>query len=426
MNEILTMKSMASTRNGATFWYPEDLVKVERKKNMGMGMGMGMGMQVVLKVGCSRRFPSKPNHVWRPCYSMKANNSSSSKSVDMINGKKVNGVHVGGGNGNGMGQTNSSTCEILKDKKSNNINQEEEEAEQTCEAGRFVEDRYVFRQIFVIRSYEIGPDKTATMETLMNLLQETALNHVSRSGLAGNGFGATHEMSLRKLIWVVTRINVQVEKYSSWGDVVEIDTWVDAAGKIGMRRDWIIRDYNTRNIITRATSTWVVMNRETRRLSKIPEEVKREIEPFHLNRVAIAAQDIDTEKIEKLTDDTADRIKSGLAPRWSDMDANQHVNNVKYIGWILESVPINVLEHYNLTSLTLEYRRECRQSNMLDSLTSIRIKLNEQDPNIITTSTAPDQMAKHLKCTHLLRMLANDAEIVRARSVWQHKQKQAM
>lgn len=37
------------------------------------------------------------------------------------------------------------------------------------------------------------------------------------------------------------------------GDVVEIDTWVDAAGKNGMRRDWIIRDYNTQEIITRAT-----------------------------------------------------------------------------------------------------------------------------------------------------------------------------
>ncbi|KAJ6764250.1 ACYL-[ACYL-CARRIER-PROTEIN] HYDROLASE [Salix koriyanagi] len=50
---------------------------------------------------------------------------------------------------------------------------------------RFVEDRLVYRQTFSIRSYEIGPDKTATMETLMNLLQETALNHVTSSGLAG-------------------------------------------------------------------------------------------------------------------------------------------------------------------------------------------------------------------------------------------------
>lgn len=37
--------------------------------------------------------------------------------------------------------------------------------------GKFVERRLVYRQQFVIRSYEIGPDRTATMETLMNLLQ---------------------------------------------------------------------------------------------------------------------------------------------------------------------------------------------------------------------------------------------------------------
>jgi fatty acyl-ACP thioesterase B len=47
-------------------------------------------------------------------------------------------------------------------------------------------------------------------------VQETALNHVMCSGLAGDGFGATRQMSLRKLIWVVTRINIQVDKYSRW------------------------------------------------------------------------------------------------------------------------------------------------------------------------------------------------------------------
>lgn len=35
--------------------------------------------------------------------------------------------------------------------------------------GGFVEDSFVYRQSFFIRSYEVGPDKTATMETLMNL-----------------------------------------------------------------------------------------------------------------------------------------------------------------------------------------------------------------------------------------------------------------
>ncbi|XP_073017037.1 palmitoyl-acyl carrier protein thioesterase, chloroplastic-like [Primulina eburnea] len=327
-------------------------------------------------------------------------NANTRTNVETINGKKVNGSHVGGISY--LEQTNSE-CDDDQEPKNHEYLM-----------GRFVENRFVFRQSFVIRSYEIGPDKTATMETLMNLLQETALNHVASSGVGGNGFGATREMSIRKLIWVVTRILVQVDKYSSWGDLVEIDTWVDAAGKNGMRRDWVIRDFNTKKIITRATSTWAMMNRETRRLSKIPDEVKNEVQPFYLNEASIPPQNNDSEKIQKLTHETAHIIRTGLAPRWSDMDANQHVNNVKYIGWILESVPIKILEDYNLTSMILEYRRECRQSNVLESLTSMKPRTCEGNGEIASEIC-------DLECTHLLRMEDDHAEIVRARSVWHLK-----
>ena len=55
------------------------------------------------------------------------------------------------------------------------------------------------------------------------------------------------------------------------------------------------------------------MNNETRRLSKIPEQVRQEVMPFYLNRYAIAKDKNDIEKIDKLTDETVHRIKSGLA-----------------------------------------------------------------------------------------------------------------
>ena len=60
-------------------------------------------------------------------------------------------------------------------------------------------------------------------------------------------------------------------------------------------------------------STWVIMNRETRRLSKIPEQVRQEVSPFYLHRSAIAIEKNDSDKIDKLTDETAERIRTGLA-----------------------------------------------------------------------------------------------------------------
>ncbi|GJN05068.1 hypothetical protein PR202_ga22668 [Eleusine coracana subsp. coracana] len=88
--------------------------------------------------------------------------------------------------------------------------------------GRIIQDGLVFRQNFLIRSYEIGADRTASIETLMNHLQETALNHVKTAGLLGDGFGATPEMSKRNLIWVVTKIQLAVEQYPSWYYAIEL------------------------------------------------------------------------------------------------------------------------------------------------------------------------------------------------------------
>ncbi|CAN6456293.1 unnamed protein product [Victoria cruziana] len=314
--------------------------------------------------------------------------------------------------------------------------------------GRIVHDGFVFRQNFPIRSYEIGADRTASIETLMNHLQETSLNHVKCAGLLGDGFGSTPEMSRRGLIWVVTRMQIVVDRYPSWGDIVEVDTWVGSSGKNGMRRDWCVRDCNTRETVARATSVWVMMDKGTRRLSKMPDEVRGEIRPYFFETAPII--DNDGGKLPKLDDTSADHVRTGLMvsfdcqqpcflpllqvllkvlvlpilrdqiqlrynlfvsnlqPRWYDLDVNQHVNNVKYINWILESAPISILESYELARMTLEYRRECVRSSVVQSLTSLS-----------DTEEAP---SSDLECTHLLR-LEDGPELVRGRTQWRPKRK---
>lgn len=273
--------------------------------------------------------------------------------------------------------------------------------------GKIVQDGLVFRENFSIRSYEIGADRTASIETLMNHLQETALNHVKSSGLLGDGFGSTQEMCKKNLIWVVARMQVVVDRYPTWGDVVQVHTWVSASGKNGMRRDWVVRDCKTGETLTRASSVWVMMNKLTRRLSKIPEEVRGEIGPYFVNSDPVVEED--NRKLPKLDDNTADYKRTGLSPRWSDLDVNQHVNNVKYIGWILESAPQSILESHELCSMTLEYRRECGRDSVLQSLTAV----SSADVGNLALSGG-------LECKHLLR-LEDGAEIVRGRTEWRPK-----
>ncbi|KAL8149261.1 hypothetical protein AgCh_006314 [Apium graveolens] len=266
--------------------------------------------------------------------------------------------------------------------------------------GSIVHNGMLFRHNFSIRSYELGADRTASLETLMNHLQETALNHVKNAGLWVMDL-VLHQRCVKKPSYGWS------PKCRSWGDVVQVDTWVAPSGKNGMRRDWLLRDYNTGEILTRASSCWVMMNKTTRKLSKLPDEVRAEIGSYFVDTPPIV--DEDSRRLPKLTDSSADYIRTGLTPKWSDLDINQHVNNVKYVAWILESTPLPVVESHELASLTLEYRRECMRDSVLDSVTSV-----------IGNGLGDLATFGQVECQHLLR-LKDGAEIVKGRTEWRPK-----
>ncbi|XP_050225911.1 palmitoyl-acyl carrier protein thioesterase, chloroplastic-like isoform X2 [Mercurialis annua] len=304
--------------------------------------------------------------------------------------------------------------------------------------GLIIEGGVGYRQTVVVRSYEVGPDKTATLESILYLLQETALNHVWLSGLLSNGFGATHGMVRNNLIWVVSKLQVQIDHYPIWGEVVEIDTWVGASGKNGMRRDWLIRSQATGHIYARATSTWVMMNDKTRRLSKMPEEVRAEISPWFIEKQAIKEEV--AEKITKL-DEKARYMISNLKPKRSDLDMNQHVNNVKYVRWMLETIPDQFLESHQLSDITLEYRRECGSADVVQSLSepdedgiiNTGLKQSNEIPLLNGFSLPSEIMEGNgflvslnkvpLKYTHLLlaKGETQNQEIVRGKTKWKKK-----
>lgn len=290
-----------------------------------------------------------------------------------------------------------------------------------------------YSEKFVIRCYEVGMNRTASIETIANLLQEVACNHAQSVGFSTDGFATTPSMRKRRLIWVTTRMHIEIEEYPVWGDVVKIETWCQGEGKAGTRRDWLITDVASGRLIGRVTSTWVMMNQDSRRLSRITDDVREEYANHCpvLPRYAFPEENSSClRKIPKL-DDPAQHVRSGLMPRRGDLDMNQHVNNVTYIGWILESMPPSVLDKHQLHTITLDYRRECKHGDSVESLASLEscsgdgsggvrvgsINGSAQKPNIA--------VADGIEFLHLLRLAGTDIEINRGRTVWKRKSERA-
>ncbi|XP_031403167.1 oleoyl-acyl carrier protein thioesterase 1, chloroplastic [Punica granatum] len=295
--------------------------------------------------------------------------------------------------------------------------------------GSLTEDGLSYKESFIVRCYEVGINKTATVETIANLLQEVGCNHAQSVGFSTDGFATTPTMRKLNLIWVTARMHIEVYKYPAWSDVVEIETWCQSEGRIGTRRDWILKDYATGEVIGRATSKWVMMNQNTRRLQKVDDDVREEYLVFCPREPRLAFPEESNGSLRKIPklEDPAEYSRNGLVPRRADLDMNQHVNNVTYIGWVLESIPQEIIDSYELETITLDYRRECQHDDIVDSLTSTeptedseRLQELKGTNGSASSSLKQDQEDSH-QFLHLLRLSSDGLEINRGRTEWRKK-----
>ncbi|XVF81219.1 hypothetical protein PTKIN_Ptkin15bG0138600 [Pterospermum kingtungense] len=293
--------------------------------------------------------------------------------------------------------------------------------------GSLAEDGMGYREKFIIRCYEVGINKTATIETIANFLQEIGSNHAQSVGFSTDGFATTPTMRKLHLIWVTARMHIEIYKYPAWSDVVEVETWCQSEGRIGTRRDWLLKDFATGELIGRATGKWVMMNQDTRRLQKISDDVRKEHLVFCPREPRLAFPEKNNKSLKKIAklEDPAQYSRLGLMPRRADLDMNHHVNYVTYIGWALESMPEEIIDNYELESITLDYRRECLQDDVVDSLTSpepIEGTETVSELNGTNGSTATREDNEDCpKFLHLLRLSCDGQEINHGRTEWRKK-----
>ncbi|KAI3524550.1 hypothetical protein L1887_03208 [Cichorium endivia] len=235
--------------------------------------------------------------------------------------------------------------------------------------GRMVQDGLIFRQNVYIRSYEVGPDGKALVETLMHLVQldsqEATANSMKTVGLMFEGFGSA-EMSKKNLIWVMLKMQMIVDRYPTWGDILQIDICKVPYGKNGVCCNITFCDCKTGEILVRASSIWVMMNKKTRKLSRFPNEVRTILEQYFMDTPPIVVQNTGT---------------------WSEREDNFDEHICKG----LKSVPKTVMGKYEIDSMTLEYYRECTKDSVLQSITSILVNRNGEIGNF------------DVDCQHLLQ-----------------------
>ncbi len=187
---------------------------------------------------------------------------------------------------------------------------------------------HVWHERFKIHSYEIGPTGFASPQSICRFLQEAASNHAAEIGVSGEKMAELEQM------WVLAQLSLRMQHYPRWHEDLQIETWTVSKGSnIRGFRDFVLRGDEDRPIGL-ASTTWLLLNKETKKPTPLPDWLLDIVKPGHNPDIIHPVKE--TEVVGQPS------ASHEFVIRASDIDWNMHVNNVCYLEWALELVPVQV------------------------------------------------------------------------------------
>ena len=121
-----------------------------------------------------------------------------------------------------------------------------------------------FSRELIIPCYDTDFSCLLKPAAFMDLAQEMANIHAQKLG-----FGYDDLMRTRT-VWVLSRMHIHFDRYPEWREDVVLSTWHKGASRLFYLRDFQMKD-RSGNVLVSATTSWLVINIDTRRLCRDAE-----------------------------------------------------------------------------------------------------------------------------------------------------------
>lgn len=208
-----------------------------------------------------------------------------------------------------------------------------------------------FERKFSLRYFEMNKKGLASPTTILTLLEETAAEHCYEIDYS------LYDLEKKNIGWVLVSGSIEMIRYPKYKEKIKIKTWLSNYSLVkGYRENLILDEKDT--IIGKARGLWVFYDIGKRRPVPILEEIKLK---WGYNESTSTQLNID-EKIRPIINSEP---KAEFKVYKLDIDGNNHVNNIRYLHWLIESLPEELLDNYFLKSINGRFISEAKYGEQL-------------------------------------------------------------
>lgn len=209
-----------------------------------------------------------------------------------------------------------------------------------------------YNYTYTIKYQEVDDRRQLRLPTMVNYLLEVAGRTADELG-----FGI-RKLHPEGLTWILSRLMLEMDKLPTYGEEMEIETWIEQNAHMLSTRDFRIylHQGEERVQIGQAKSVWAVLDMEKREVVNIFED------PMFANSVDGEVLDIKRVRMTTIPEPTGtaeDKV------HYSDLDYNRHCNSTKYIEKMLNAYLPEAIYEQQPIRLDINYQREVMAGEML-------------------------------------------------------------
>lgn len=207
----------------------------------------------------------------------------------------------------------------------------------------------VWEKNYALRAIDFDKFNRIKPSAVLELFQDAAGQHAESVGV---GFAA---LLKRSYLWVLTQIKFRIIREPESYQEVIVRTWPLAPNRLGYRREYAIENKNGERLIV-GSSKWVIMHSEKRSLI-----TGTNVYPFD---DGFCTEMMFEERIGKIRNFETDAAPRTVIAGFSELDANNHVNNTKYANYVMDAIDPSADDAVD--TFQIDYRKEVMEGEKLD------------------------------------------------------------
>lgn len=213
-------------------------------------------------------------------------------------------------------------------------------------------EKKLVKENVVIPCYDTDASWRLKPVSFMNYAQEAANSHATILGFGYDDLISSHTA------WVLSRMYVEFVKTPQWRDVVSFHTWHKGLDRLFYLRDFLMTDA-AGNAIVKATSSWIVLDLDTRRLVRDPDL---------MDEGTTCKEDVISTPADKVIcpRDLEKKLISGHIVSYSDVDMLGHTNNAMYMQWAMDAVDYEIASSRRVKNFTINFNHETKAGQKIE------------------------------------------------------------